>query len=156
MREVVLRDFFLGLATPAELARDVRASTKQVGAISFEIKIEDMEDQFSVTREMLVALCDAVLSTQLAAQELSTIGFALAASESFLWDTEDIVHEVIHYWSCPEINYPLTLENVHRFRLWLLYPESLPQRPAITQRTGPEQLISMTKKKSIRRPREGD
>jgi hypothetical protein len=65
MREVVLRDFFLGLATPVELARDVRDSIKKVGPISFEVEIEDMEGEFLVTREMLVSLCDAVLLGQL-------------------------------------------------------------------------------------------
>ncbi|MFZ1032831.1 MAG: hypothetical protein WAN72_12615 [Candidatus Acidiferrales bacterium] len=57
MREVILRDFFLGRITPPELAADVRGSVKKVGAISFVAEIEDMDDEFSVTRQMLVSLC---------------------------------------------------------------------------------------------------
>jgi len=155
MREIVLRDFFLGLATPVDLAQDVRASTKKLGPISFVVEIEDMEREFSVTREMLVSLCDAVLSGQLPAQELSAIGFALASSETFAWDTEDVVDDVIHYWSCPEINYPLTLENVHCFRQWLLHPETHPTRPTVTRRTEGERVISITQKKSKRRQKNG-
>jgi hypothetical protein len=151
MREVVLRDFFLGLATPVELARDVRDSIKKVGPISFEVEIEDMEGEFLVTREMLVSLCDAVLLGQLPAQELSPIGFALASSESFAWNVEDVVHEVIHDWSCLEVNYPLTLDNIQRFRRWLLQLETHPARPQVTRQNEGERLISITEKRSVRR-----
>ena len=89
MREAVLRDFFLGRITPTELAKDVRGSTKKVGAISFVTEIEDMDNEFVVTRQMLVSLCEAVLSNQFPPQDLSTIGFALTASEKFAWDAED-------------------------------------------------------------------
>ncbi|MGH6877893.1 MAG: hypothetical protein ACREHV_11025 [Rhizomicrobium sp.] len=123
MREIVLRDFFLGRATSPELARDVLGSTKKVGPISFVIEIEDMDGAFDVTRAMLVSLCDTVLSGHLPPQDLSAIGFALMASDSFIWDAEDVMGDVIQDWSCPEINYALTLDNVQRFKNWLLQVE---------------------------------
>jgi hypothetical protein len=52
MRETVLRDFFLGRITPVALARDVCGSKKKVGAISYVVEVEDMEGEFSVTREL--------------------------------------------------------------------------------------------------------
>jgi hypothetical protein len=83
---------------------------------------------------MLVSLCDAVLSRKLPALELSTIGFALEASERFVWDGEDLIGWIIDDWACPEINYPLTLENVQRFKSWLLELEH-------TTRNSPQAFI---------------
>src|SRR5580700_11118686 len=128
MRETVLRDFFLGRTTALELGGDVLGSTKKVGRISFEIEIEDMEDEFVVTREMLVSLCDTVLSGHLPPHDLAAIGFALLASGRFIWDAEDVMGDIIHDWSCPEINYPLTLDNVQRFKNWLLELEPYPAK----------------------------
>jgi hypothetical protein len=156
MREIVLRDFFLGHATPAQLAGDVLGSTKRVGPISLVVEIEDMEGEFTVTREMLVSLCDAVLSGHLPPQELSVIGFALVASESFVWDAEDIVGEVIHDWSCPEVNYSLTAENVQRFRMWLLQLELYPDKRFPSAPSKVERLISKTEKKSLPRRQSED
>jgi hypothetical protein len=51
---------------------------------------------------------------------LATIGFVLMASDRFTWDGEQVLGDVIADWSCPETNYPLTLENVRLFRAWLL------------------------------------
>jgi hypothetical protein len=154
MREIVLRNFFLGHATPAQLASDVLGSTKRVGPISLVVEIEDMEGEFTVTSDMLVSLCDVVLSGQLPPQELSAIGFALVASGSFVWDAEDIVGDVIHDWSCPEVNYLLTVDNVRRFKKWLLQLEVYPPE----RLPGPkdERLISRTKKKSLPRRQTGD
>jgi hypothetical protein len=128
MREVILRDFFLGHATAEALAKDVQDSVKRLGPIHYSIEIEDMEAEFSVTREMLVSLCDAVLSGQFPAHELSTIGFALEASDKFTLEGEDVVGRVIDDWACPEINYPLTLENIQRCKNWLLKLEPHPEK----------------------------
>ena len=152
MREIVLRDFFLGRTTALELGRDLLGSTKKVGPISFVIEIEDMEDEFAVTREMLVSLCDTVLSGQLPPQDLSAIGFALLASDSFIWDAENVMGDIIHDWSCPEINYPLTLDNVERFKNWLLELEPYPTKHRLVSPSKkPERLISRIEKKSLPR-----
>jgi hypothetical protein len=137
----------VGRVTGLELARDVLGSTRKVGPISSVTEIEYMAGEFSVTREMLVLLCDAVLSRKLPPQDLSTIGFALAASESFFWNSEDIVGDVIHDWSCPEVNYPLTLENVRRFKNWLLQLEPYPTKSRLKPTSRSERLISITQKK---------
>jgi hypothetical protein len=149
MREIVLRDFFLGSVTASVLARDVAGSKKKVGAVEWVVEIEDMEGQFEVTRLMLVSLCDAVLSGQFPPEELSTIGFALAASDHFSWDGEDLIGDVIYDWSSPEINYPPTLDSVRRFRNWLLELEPYPSRPSFKSPTKDERLISRTEKKLL-------
>jgi hypothetical protein len=147
MREIVLRDFFLGSVTPSALAQDISGSKKKIGPVTWLVEIEDMESDFSVTREMLVSLCNAVLSGQIPAEELSTIGFALVASDNFKWDGEDIVGDVIHDWSCPEVNYPLTVENLTRFKNWLLELDPYPPRPSLKHPGKDERLVSRTEKK---------
>jgi hypothetical protein len=155
MRETVLRDFFLGRVTPFALARDVLGSKKKVGAISYVVEVEGMEGEFSITREMLVSLWDTVLSGQLPPEELAAIGFALVASNSFMWDTEDVVHDVIHDWSSPEVFYPLTIDNVQRFKNWLLGLEPHPAEREPTPHPQGERLIAITEKKSLPK-RQGD
>jgi hypothetical protein len=152
MRERVLRDFFEGKLSAAELERDVAGSTKTSGPKSTIISIEDMDTEFVVTADMAVRLCDAVLSGGLLPDALHTIGFALTASDRFEWngDEDEVLANVIADWSCPEVNYPLTLENVQRFREWLVRTDPYPAKPPRT--SNGSNLVSFTEKKSVRRP----
>jgi hypothetical protein len=156
MREIVLRDFFLGKASPEALAKDVLGSVKQVGPIKYLVEIEDMEGMFPVTREMLVALCDAVLSRKFPAHELSSIGFALEASDRFTWEGEDLVGSVIDDWACPEINYSLTLENVQRFKNWLLELDPYPAKPFPGPSPKGERLIVVREKRFLPRQQQSE
>jgi hypothetical protein len=149
MRETILRDFFLGNVTGSALAQDVAGSKKQIGPINWIVQIEDMEGELEVTRPMLVALCDAVLAQQFPTEQLSTVGFALIASDKFTWDGEDVVGGVIHDWSCPEVNYPLTLDNVTRFKNWLLELEPYPPKPPLQATPKNGSLISRTEKRRL-------
>jgi hypothetical protein len=149
MRERILRDFFEGRATAAELARDVAGSTKQTSERASIVSIEDMDDEFPVTSDLTIKLCDAVLVGELPPDALETIGFALIASEKFSWDgdSDEVLAEVIADWSCPEINYPLTLENVERFRAWLMRSEPYPAKPCLA--SSDPGTVFATKTKSI-------
>jgi hypothetical protein len=151
MREQILRQFFEGTSSASELARDVCGSTRQANQKLKITSIENMEVDFDVTAGMAVRLCDAVLSCDLPATALQTIGFALTASDKFQWggDEDDVLASVIADWSCPEINYPLTLENVQRFRAWLTRAEEYPPKPSRTENSGGK-LISVTEKETIR------
>src|SRR3954470_21051938 len=150
MREQVLRQFFEGKATAAELARDIAGSTKKTSPIFSVISVEDMDEDFTVTADMAVALCDAVLKGDLPADALHTIGFALVASDRFQWDgdKDEVLADVVGDWSCPEINYPLTVENAQRFRSWLTRTEPYPAKPRKNRSRG--NLVSVTEKKSAR------
>jgi hypothetical protein len=121
MREQVLREFFEQKATTAELAQDVAGSITQTSQLTSVVSIEDMNEEFTVTTDMTVRLCDIVLRGELLPDALHAIGFMLVASDKFWWDgdKDDVLASVIADWSCPEINYPLTLQNVGRFRGWL-------------------------------------
>jgi hypothetical protein len=147
MREQVLRDFFEGRSSAEGLERDIAGSIKQSGPKTTVISIEDMDTDFNVTSDMAVRLCDAVLCGELRPEALHTIGFALAASDRFQWDGDDeILANVIADWSCPEVNYPLTFENVQRFRAWLARTDLYPPKPP--RASGKGILISTTEKKS--------
>jgi len=147
MREQVLRGFFERKSSASELQRDVAGSIKQNSSKTSVVSIEDMDEDFIVTADMAVRLCDAVLSVKLSPAALHAIGFALMASDRFQWDGDDeVLASVIADWSCPEVNYPLTLENVQRFRAWLMRTETYPTKPPLARNRG--DLISVTEKKS--------
>ncbi len=149
MREQVLRNFFEGKSSAAELGRDVAGSTKRNGPKASVISIEDMDKDFVVTADMAARLCDAVLRGELLPDALHTIGFALEASDRFQRDGDDeVLASVIADWSCPEVNYPLTFENAQRFQAWLMGTEPYPAKPPLTGDAG--NLISFTEKKSMR------
>jgi hypothetical protein len=151
MREQVLRQFFEAKSTAAELARDIVGSTKKTGPITSVTSVEDMDEDFTVTTDMAVSLCDAVLRGDLPTDGLHTIGFGLMASDRFQWDgdKDEVLANVIADWSCPEINYPLTVENVQQFRAWLTRAEPYPAKP--TQNAGRGTLVSVTEKNLARR-----
>jgi len=83
-----------------------------------------MDSEFQVEPSHLVKLCDAVLSGKLNAQHLELIGFCLVGSDHFFWECEtksgDLVAETAYDWSSPEINYPLTVKSIEKFRERLL------------------------------------
>ena len=150
MRELVLRRFFEGQCSATELARDISGSSKVIGPGHSVISIEDMHEEFTVTADMAVRLCDAVLSGGLPATFLQSAGFAMMASDRFRWDADgdEVLAAVIADWSCPEVNYPLTLENVRRFRSWLSRDEPYPPKPSVHNSEG--KIISVTEKKAVR------
>ncbi len=149
MREKMLRDFFVGKSSGAELGQDVAGSTKRSGPKTAVVSIEGMDTDFVVTTNMAVLLCDAVLNGELTAGALQTIGFALMASDKFHWngDGDEILANIIGDWSCPEINYPLTVENVQRFRAWLMRTDTYPAKPLLTSDKG--KIVSVTVKNPL-------
>jgi len=133
MRERLLRDFFEDKVTTAELAEDVAGSISQKTDRVSVVSIEDMGESFAVNAAMLVRLCDVVLQGDLEPDALHVIGFALMSSDAFCWDADEdeVLANIIGDWSCPEVNYPLTLENVKRFRGWLTRSEPYPPKPPL-------------------------
>lgn len=142
MRESVLRDYFLGLVNESRLIEDLAGSVEQTSCdvIGHHIA-SDLSQDFAVEPTHLIKLCDAVLSGKLAAKNLELIGFALIGSEHFMWDGDDtecggaLVAEVLHHWTSPEINYPLTVENVAKFGHLLLTGVHLFAREDIAAQT---------------------
>ena len=127
MRETVLRDFFEGAAAADDLDSDTAGAFKQESPQSRRLVVETMEEPFGLRSDHVVKLCDAVIAGRLDPANLEAIGFALIASDQFEWttDTEDgeRVGEVLFDWSAPEINHDLTVENVRRWRHYLVTGE---------------------------------
>jgi hypothetical protein len=122
MHEEKLKQYFLGNDDITQLAEDLKGSATLVGQ-SMHHHIVDMEADFEVTPKHLVALCTDVLAGALDPYTLRQVAFCLIASDHFLWDTDteegNLVGETLLDWSAPEVNYPLTLENVAKFRVRL-------------------------------------
>lgn len=147
MREQILADFFVGTVTAAELAADLAGAEKRIAEHTSLVRIEDMAGEFTVTREMLIALCDAVLTMELETGVLETVGFALMASDRFTWDGEQVLGDVIADWSCPEVNYPLNLESVRLFRAWLTEEKPYPVKPDLP--VARAQVVSVRRKERV-------
>jgi hypothetical protein len=96
MREQILRQFFEGKTSAVELARDVSGSTRQSTPTVSITSVEDMDEDFRVTADMGVKLCDAVPAGDLSAESLRTIAFALEASDRFHWDGDEDAFVVIN------------------------------------------------------------
>jgi hypothetical protein len=128
MNAAVLRDFFLGKVTAAELAEDLVGTTEQIGHDSFRHHMNDMDSDFAVTSAHLVCLCDTVLEGSLDPERLAEIGFGMIASDHFLWDSDstegEIVGKTIYDWSSPEVNFALNVNTVKKFRHRLITGES--------------------------------
>jgi hypothetical protein len=122
MHEQALRDFFVGSATGQELADDLEESLVRRGTVT-EHPIVEMSETFQVATHHLLRLCDAILARQIDPVYLEAIGFCLQASALFFWDSDepggDRVSEVTADWAAPEVNHPLTRENVRKWRRYL-------------------------------------
>jgi len=119
MHEEILKRFFVGEVGADTLAADLNGSMIE-GRDTTRHVIEDMEGEFEVQPEHLVSVCNAILDDKVEAKYLRLIGFCIVASDAFEYDTEtpegDLVGETVLDWSAPEANYPLTMENVRKFR----------------------------------------
>jgi hypothetical protein len=128
MCEEILKRFFIREVDADVLAADLEGSmTEERNATYYHI--EDMEEQFKVEPEHLISVCDAVLNDKIEAKYLRIIGFCIAASDHFEYDTDtpegEIVGETVLDWSAPKINYPLTIDNVRKFRERLVNERNL-------------------------------
>ena len=119
MHEEILKRFFEGELGAAALAEDLVDSMVTNGNIT-KHPIEEMSQSFQVWPEHLTLLCDAVLSGEIDPKHLQSIGFCIIASDNFEYDPQtpegNLVDDIVSAWSVPEINYPLTWENVKTFR----------------------------------------
>jgi hypothetical protein len=123
MHEAVLRDFFLGDADSAQLRADLQGGVVKSGIVR-QHRIVDMTTDMLIELSHLVRLCDVVLAGELQPDALQQIGFCLIASDAFHWDGDTVdgavIAETVYDWSCPEINWPLTQDNVRKFREGLI------------------------------------
>ena len=130
MREEELRRYFQDEVNVSELTLDLQGSVVQVDDLSSIIRIADMQETFLLARQHVIKLCNAFQERALNADELSTIAFALLASDAFEWDDE-VISEVLSDWSAPEINFVLNDETMSMHRGWLLGTSDPPLRSMV-------------------------
>ena len=145
MKEDTLKRFFVGDMAIDCVAEDVSRAVTAFDPVRSTVTIADMDGTFVLTREHIVRLCDASLSNALNSEALSAIAFALIASDHFEWD-EDVISEVLHDWSSPEINLPLTNSKLAMHRDWLKGMTDPPARPSVQSGMPTGRLVSERRK----------
>ena len=126
MTEQALKDYFESKISANDLAKDLKDSQISTGYNGTSIHITDIQEEgeFNVTRQHLLKLCNDTLAGSLTTLDLNTISFGLFGSDFFQWDneTEDgaIVDQTLFEWGNPEINYPITVENLLLWEKYLM------------------------------------
>lgn len=134
-KESVLRGFFAGDVKPADLGHQAIACVERIDEISVNVHMKrEKNDDFVLTSQVVLRLCEAAISGDLPLEALPTLAFILEAG-SFEWGEEDIqagetYRRVLQALSCPEINCPLNRETIEMFRRWLLGTEKPPESPS--------------------------
>jgi hypothetical protein len=127
MNESILKDYFLGVVDESRLNEDLEGSVVRTSFDVITHYVNPMDSEFRVEPAHLVKLCDAVLSGKLNAERLELIGYCLVVSDHFFWEEDsksgELVAETAYDWSSSEINYPLTFENIEKFRERLITGE---------------------------------
>jgi hypothetical protein len=122
MREKILRDYFDNKVSIDTLSSDVDGTVINSSHKVFEIHINQLPeyDGYLIKNEHLLKLCHDTISGNLKVTHLETIADSLEFSEYFYWNENDtVVGETIFEWANPEINYPLTVENLKKWKLYL-------------------------------------
>jgi len=145
MRELVLKRFISGEVAVGAFLGDLRGAVTRLDSIESTIEIEDMQESFPLSRHHLVMLCDAALSKTFSPDDLTTIAFALMASDRFEWDDE-IVSEVLSDWACPEVNFDINASTLVMHRSWLTGDAIPPSRPAVSATPDLGRLVSVRRK----------
>jgi hypothetical protein len=129
MHAEILKAFFLGQATAAQLSRDLDVVWESSGTNSRRFVFQDLDNDFEVHSDHLVRVCDAVLAGEIEAPKLEGVGAALFTSDHFTWGEDgpeaERVAQTVSEWVDPEVNFDLNLETTAKFRHRLLTGEHL-------------------------------
>ena len=120
MQEQVLLDFLLNKVTIEVLASDHKNSQKRTSDKFSSVYIDqlDKETDFVINRQHLIKLCNETIKGNLMPEDLNTIAFTLFTSESIKRKEDDqILEDVLFDWDNPEIGFPLTLENLRKWKI---------------------------------------
>lgn len=112
MNEQILHKYFTNQTTETEFLEGLFVDS------------DELNVDYTVTKTDLIKLCDLVLENKLDFNSLGDIAFQLIGSNNFDWDSNDqsgeVVSNTIFDWDNPEINYPLTKENIQLWKQYLL------------------------------------
>jgi hypothetical protein len=130
MNESTIAAFLAGDIGAEKLASEVRESEKKVDSITTAVTVAEMKSEFVITRMMALRLCNAVSNGLLRGEVLRTVAFVIISSDHLTWGDDELLGEIMWDWSCPEVNFALTTENMTHFRKWLEGTESYPSKTA--------------------------
>jgi hypothetical protein len=122
MTERQIRDYLLGLIDVSELENVDEVTTDKVRPYW---KVVDMIDEgkFVIEPRHLVNICDEVLNKKLRLETIDNFALILIGSDYFTWDTETVdgerIGQVLFEWNNSTINYPLTMDNVRQWKIYL-------------------------------------
>jgi hypothetical protein len=125
MTEQKLKEYFEDKLTVEQLALDLKDSQQKTSFDVTAVYIDSLtEGKFKINKNHIIKLLDDTISEKLLAEDLNTIAFALMTSDYFYWDneTEDEakISNVIFELDNPEIGYDLTIENLKKWKEYLL------------------------------------
>lgn len=122
MKERILKDYLDNKVTVDILAADVKDSQKKTSYDVTTVYVDRINetDEYEIKRNHAIKLIDDTIAGRLTTADLNTISFALIASEYFTWDENDkILNETIYDLDSPEIGFPLTVQNLGRWKKYL-------------------------------------
>ena len=147
LSEDTVRRYLVGEVPIEVLAVELSSAVIRKSSIETEIMIDDMQDDFNLTRNHVLKLCDAAIENRISTSGLNTVAFAIIASERFQLDGDDEpMMEVLYDWSAPEINFPLTPANLKMHRRWLTGEAQPPNREWSISERQKRRLVSMPQK----------
>ena len=127
MKEKILKEYFEDLVSAKVLNEDVTGSKVKTGndTSALNIQIIEANEEFSIALDHILKLCVDAIKGEISIENLSTIAFALIGSDYFEWNESDgigkRISNVVFEWDNPEINFPITKENL---KLWKEYLET--------------------------------
>ena len=125
MKEKILKDYLDNKVNVDILATDLKGSHRKTSDVLTSFQIDDINEtgEYEITRQHLSKLCDGTIAGHLTTADLKTIAFALISSEYFSWDNKttdgEIVSGTIYDWDNSDIGFPMTIDNVSRWKTYL-------------------------------------
>ncbi len=147
LNEDTVRRYLVGEVPIEVLAVELSSAVIRKSSIETEIMIDDMQDDFNLTRNHLLRLCDAAIENHISASGLNTVAFAIIASERFHLDVDDEpMMKILYDWSATEINFPLNPNNLKMHRSWLTGEAQPPTRELSISDGQKRRFVSMRRK----------
>jgi hypothetical protein len=145
--EDTIRRYLMGEAPIEVLTIELPSAVANVNGVESEILIEDMQDDFQLTRDHVLKLCDAAIEERISASGLSAVAFALIASDRFELNSDDeAMTEVLYDWSAREVNLPLNPDTLKMHRRWLAGEAQPPKRRPTASAEQKGRIVSMRRK----------
>ncbi len=73
-----------------------------------------MNQEIKISRSDLIAKCNQYLNGEIKEKDFENYAWNLITKEHIDWD-DDVISDIIYQWDSPEINFPITKQNI---RLW--------------------------------------